>query len=233
MCQPSLALWPLPKSSKSLARCSELDANTCASSMRTLCGAMASMSEVSMSPPCTPKRCSWASNACSASPKGNWYQLLLNTVRPQWPRSSRATTSIKATLPPCALKSKSFLRPVRATDSPRLHHCSMTEAGEKLKVPSYALCSLLKPTVWVGNNNTGSDGCKCDIAAASMALTKSVSTDKGRCGPCCSVAPNGKTATVCAVSSSAKSVVLQSAQWRGMSFMRSILRAWVTWDSCH
>ena len=41
-------------------------------------GASASIMEVSMSPACTPKRCSSGGNSPStASPRGSWYQLLL------------------------------------------------------------------------------------------------------------------------------------------------------------
>ena len=152
------------------------------------------------------------SNTDNASPKGNWYQLLPNTVRPQWPRNSRATTSINPALPPWALNISNFLMPVRATPSPMSHHCEMRCAGDRLSVPSYAKCSLLKPTHCVGSTNTGSAGCKCVSAALTMALTKSVSTDNGKCGPCCSVAPKGSTATVRSGSSSEKSVLMQSAQ---------------------
>ena len=45
--------------------------------------------------------------------------------------------------------------------------------------------------------------------------TLTLSSDSGRCGPCCSVAATGRTATVAAGSSAAKSRVVRSAQKRG------------------
>ena len=103
-----------------------------------------------------------------------------------------------------------------------------------LSVPGKPACSSLAEIATVGaTTNSSPVICSSRNARVTTESIMMVSVSKGRCGPCCSVAPSGNTATVCAVSSSAKSVVLQSAQWRGMSFMRSILRAWVTWDSCY
>ena len=52
--------------------------------------------------------------------------------------------------------------------------------------------------------------------AAMMPSTRTWSTDSGRWGPCCSVAPSGSTATVRAGSSAANSRVLRSAQKRDL-----------------
>ena len=52
-------------------------------------------------------------------------------------------------------------------------------------------------------------------------ITKTASVDSGRCGPCCSVADTGSTATVVSGSSVAKSVVHSSPHRRGRAVHRS------------
>ncbi len=90
-----------------------------ACSMCTVSGARCSIIEVSISPPWMPKRCSCALNSpLTASGSGRLNQLLPYTSRPQRWRSSRATMSMAATLPPWPLNSSSFLMPARATHSP-------------------------------------------------------------------------------------------------------------------
>ena len=116
------------------------------------------------------------------------------------------------TLPPWALNSKSFLTPARATLAPRSHHCEITLCGDSVSVPANAMCSVLSPTVWVGKTNTGSCLSKCVSAALTTPSTNTESTFKGKWGPCCSVAPKGKTATTRAGLSCAKSWLFIAAQ---------------------
>ena len=71
---------------------------------------------------------------------------------------------------------------------------------------------MLSPTVCVGNTNTGSVGPRCVNAALTTPSTNTESTDNGKCGPCCSVAPKGKTAPVAKkVSAPAKPVAKKPA----------------------
>ena len=127
--------------------------------------------------------------------------------------------SITLTCPPCALSSTKVFTPLAATDSPISVHKRITVSARKVKVPAKRACSGLKPTIWVGKNNTGRSQAKWGKLACTTPLTKSVSTDKGKCGPCCSVAATGNTATVRGKSNCAKSAVLRSAQKRGEEFM--------------
>ncbi len=62
--------------------------------------------------------------------------------------------------------------------------------------------------------------------AATMPSASTVSTPSGRCGPCCSVAPSGSTATVVAASSAAKSRVVSRDQKQGEQ--RRSLGAFIT-----
>jgi hypothetical protein len=176
-----------------------------------------------------PKRCSAALNKAftsrpCASAIGRLNQLTLYTSRPRRARRSRATRSITLTCPPWALNSTSFFTPLAATDSPISVHSRITVSAFSVSVPAKRACSGLNPTAIVGRNSTGRSAASCGSAAATMPVTRSVSTDSGRCGPCCSVAATGSTATVRAASSKPKSVVVRSDQKRGGVNMRHILR---------
>ena len=104
--------------------------------MRTVAGARCSIIEVSTAPPWMPKRCSSALNkACTSGGWGRLNQLLLYTSRPWCWRSSRATMSITATLPPWPLSSNSRFTPARATQAPISVHSAITVAGDSDSVP--------------------------------------------------------------------------------------------------
>ena len=166
-----------------------------------------------------PKRCSCALNSAAtdapaASSSGKLNQLTLYTSRPSRARRSRATTSSKPTCPPWALSSTSFLTPVAATDSAMSVHSRMMVSALSVRVPANAVCSGLKPTACVGRNSTDWLAARCGSAAATTPSTRVVSTFSGKCGPCCSIAATGNTATVRDRSSAWKSGDLRFAQWR-------------------
>ncbi|SKS04987.1 Uncharacterised protein [Mycobacteroides abscessus subsp. abscessus] len=72
-----------------------------------------------------------------------------------------------------------------------------------LMVPGNAACSCEQPNVTGGSGKT----LWWSLMAVVMAQAMRVSVPRGRCGPCCSNAPTGSTATVLAV---AGSVVVRS-----------------------
>jgi len=108
--------------------------------------------------------------------------------------------------------------PARATLSPSSVQSAISVAGASVSVPGKRMCSGLRPTFCGGKNNTGSSGGNSGSAASITPWSSVASTDTGRCGPCCSVAATGNTATVRSMpgdaASCAKSRVPRSAQKR-------------------
>ena len=187
--------------------------------MCTVPGARCSIIDVSMSPAWMPKRCSCALNRpCTSGGWGRLNQLALYTSRPWRWRSSRATMSITATLPPWLLKISSFFTPALATQAPSSVHKAITVAGERVSVPGKFSCSVLRPMFCGGKNSAGTSAPRWGRAASITPCSSVASTDSGRCGPCCSTAATGSTATSCAawpvLCSAAKSRVERSAQKR-------------------
>src|SRR5437773_2665842 len=106
----------------------------------------------------------------------------------------------------------SLRTPARATLRPTSVHASASVWSATVSVPGNATCSVLRPTFMAGNTSSaGAAGCRVSAARTSPSLI-SASVARGRCGPCCSTAATGSSATVCSASMRAKSVVVQSCQ---------------------
>ena len=90
--------------------------------------------------------------------------------------------------------------------------------GASVSVPEYDRCSVDRPMSCGGSTSTGNDCGSCARAASSTPCSSSASTFSGRCGPCCSMAVTGSTATVRAARpasrAAANSRVESSAQKR-------------------
>ena len=127
-------------------------------------------------------------------------------------RRSRATISITGGLPPWLLKKTTRRRPARTTLSPIEFHCCIKVSAETDNVPAKRLCSSLLPTICIGIVSTEASAGSRSRANANTPALMLLSTDTGRCGPCCSMAASGCSATARAVSSNAKSSVPSSCQ---------------------
>ena len=71
-----------------------------------------------------------------------------------------------ATLPPCALMKINLRQPARATLSPISVQARISVSAESVNVPGYSACSLDRPMVCAGRNNTG-------MSAGIRAITRS------------------------------------------------------------
>ena len=125
--------------------------------------------------------------------------------------------SMIETCPPWALKIRSLCTPLRATEAPISFQTRIRVSALRVRVPGKRWCSLLLPKAWVGSTKAVAEAPIWGKARSTMALTRSVSTPVGRCGPCCSVAATGRTATTWAIWPAArrraKSRVLRADQW--------------------
>ena len=106
----------------------------------------------------------------------------------------------------------SLRQPVRATLSPISVQARVTVSAEKVSVPGYSICSFDLPIAWMGRKRTGRSFGTRSIARARYPSLMNLSTPTGRCGPCCSIAATGSTATTLLMSAAAKSRQLISAQ---------------------
>src|SRR6478735_3952358 len=132
-----------------------------------------------------------------------------------WPtRSSRATIFIGSTLPPCEVISTSLRKPARFTLSPISIQARIALSQPIVSVPGECRCSFDLQIACVGRTRTSRSAGTSGIASASIPFITVVSTETGRCGPCCSIAANGSTATVRSGVSAVKSELLRSPQER-------------------
>ncbi len=166
-------------------------------SVRTCCGYAASMIEVSIAPPCTPWRISASVNRPSGWPKR--CQLVVTASRPCWARRSCATSDIAALLPPWLVTITSLRMPAATTPDPSSIHDFNATLVDSVTVPGKSVCSVERPTGWIGMKVAGMVSGSRVRTRARKASAISVSVSSGKCGPCCSVAASGSTAIQCAV----------------------------------
>mmetsp|Transcript_9877 Transcript_9877/g.25136 ORF Transcript_9877/g.25136 Transcript_9877/m.25136 type:complete len:231 (-) Transcript_9877:202-894(-) len=125
-------------------------------------------------------------------PKPN--QLSTTTSMPCRTRSSRATMSIICGCPPWLLKITILRMPARWTDSPMSSHKLVSVWALSDSVPGKAVCSSDFPIGCIGSTVSGSAGSASSSARFRIPWLMCMSTEHGRCGPCCSMADTGRMA---------------------------------------
>ena len=208
-----------------------------ARAMFTSLGWRCSMTLVSTSPPCSPCFSSVSEKSPSGRPKEN--QSHVTTSIPRRLRRSLATTSAICGWPPWELKSTSLRTPARATDSPMSVQTAVSVEALREMVPAKSSCSTDLPYGTGGRRRnvvsgeetgarapSGAAGDSDDDALASSSSRRSsnarfntpalmaASTHTGRCGPCCSIAPTGRSATHASASRASNSAVVRSVHSR-------------------
>ncbi len=132
--------------------------------------------------------------ARTASGIGIWYQLHVTTVSPHSVRSMRGRVG-EAGLPAVAVEQQQLAQAAARTPCPSCCHSANTVLGCSDRVPANAPCSGLKPMNCTGSTGVGSSGEQQRWGTLEHGLNQEGVHAGGRCGPCCSTAATGNTAT--------------------------------------
>lgn len=178
----------------SFSRAIQRERKSRAFAMSTRSGAKCSIREVSTKPPWMPCRASAGLTSPSGLPRRLHMQATANIC--DVARSRRQTMSTTCGCPPRLFSSTSLRTPARATLCPILVQSAISVSALAVSVPGKRMCSTDSPMACTGSTSSGSaSGSSARVRVSTPSLMVR-STETGRCGPCCSMAATGRTATV-------------------------------------